>query len=1013
MSEQILTASDFDAYFEALWNKTPFPWQTALARRLLGEDPNDAPGTWPEAITLPTASGKTACIDIAIFALAAQTPRQEKSAPLTTPRRIFFVVDRRVIVDEAFDRARCLEQRLALAEEGILGEVAERLRRLAGGDKPLACFQLRGGIYRNDAWARSPIQPTVICSTVDQVGSRLLFRAYGRSFKAWPLQAGLAGNDALILLDEAHCARPFMDTLHAVEKYRLWAEQPLPAPFQVVSMTATPPAELTPFPDPVTAEADRAHPVLKRRLEAAKPCRLEVAEKAKGKDAVKTSRTLATKLVEEAERLITDYANAMPESAGIPSTEASSSDPAVAIFCNRVATARAVSELLHKQGRKALLLTGRMRPLDRDQTLAGPLAQLDAAKAEARRLAAPLFVAATQTLEVGANLDFDLMVTECADLPALRQRFGRLNRMGRPIPARGVIVVRADQTETQDGDQADPVYGNALPETWQWLLQHRDPEGLVDMGVSSLAIRLPQDLSKLTAEAKQAPVLLPSHLDALAQTAPVPLPSPDPGLFLHGPQAGPADVQICWRADLDPGKEVLDREAWLEAIALCPPAAGELMPVPFAAFRRWTSDGGIATDTGDVGSVTAEENAPATGSFPAVVRWPGHEDAEVIDCPEKLGRIRPGDIVVVPASLGGWDTLGHKPGDSPADRGEEAHLRARSRAMLRLHPDVLAGWPALAPDVGERFAQLAQEDGRLEDEPELFADELREALWNLVATIQEQHESIAANKQSGDDWLLEIAQHLAEEPHLDRCIKTHPCGGLVVVSRRRVAGRARAISDFSHEDDSTASGTASREIKDHLEGVADLARRFTGHLPPKVAEDISLAALCHDLGKADPRFQALLHGGNPWVRGPLLAKSGAMPQGRAAFERALHNSGYPKGGRHELLSVRLIESAPDLLGQAHDPELVLHLVASHHGYCRPFAPVVVDPNSREVSLDFQDCTLSADSATGLERLDSGVAERFWSLVRRYGWWGLAGLEATLMLSDHRRSESEETESDNA
>src|SRR5690606_26418500 len=105
------------------------------------------------------------------------------------------------IVDEAYIRARHIAARLSSASDGVLAEVSESLRRLAGGDDaPLAVFQLRGGVYRDDAWARSPAQPTVICSTVDQIGSRLLFRSYGASPYAWPLHAGLTANDALVLL---------------------------------------------------------------------------------------------------------------------------------------------------------------------------------------------------------------------------------------------------------------------------------------------------------------------------------------------------------------------------------------------------------------------------------------------------------------------------------------------------------------------------------------------------------------------------------------------------------------------------------------------------------------------------------------------------------------------------------------------------------------------------------------------------------------------------------------------
>ena len=71
---------------KAVYGYEPFPWQKRLAKRVCG-------GEWPRAIALPTAAGKTACIDIAVFALACRA----KDAP----RRIFFVVDRRIVVDQA------------------------------------------------------------------------------------------------------------------------------------------------------------------------------------------------------------------------------------------------------------------------------------------------------------------------------------------------------------------------------------------------------------------------------------------------------------------------------------------------------------------------------------------------------------------------------------------------------------------------------------------------------------------------------------------------------------------------------------------------------------------------------------------------------------------------------------------------------------------------------------------------------------------------------------------------
>ena len=86
-----------------------------------------------------------------------------------------------------------------------------------------------------------------------------------------------------------------------------------------------------------------------------------------------------------------------------------------------------------------------------------------------------------------------------------------------------------------------------------------------------------------------------------------------------------------------------------------------------------------------------------------------------------------------------------------------------------------------------------------------------------------------------------------------------------------------------------------------------------------------------------------------------------------------------------------------------DFELLLHLVASHHGRCRPFAPVVED--GEPVDVRYQGMRAASDH--GLERVGSGVCERFWRLTRRYGWYGLAYLEALVRLADHRQSEAEQ------
>src|SRR3989442_208706 len=90
-----LSVAHFNDYFAAVHGFPPFPWQSRLLGRVVENG-------WPAVLELPTGSGKTAAIDIALFHLALESTSEQRRAPV----RIVLVVNRRTVVDQAFDRAK-------------------------------------------------------------------------------------------------------------------------------------------------------------------------------------------------------------------------------------------------------------------------------------------------------------------------------------------------------------------------------------------------------------------------------------------------------------------------------------------------------------------------------------------------------------------------------------------------------------------------------------------------------------------------------------------------------------------------------------------------------------------------------------------------------------------------------------------------------------------------------------------------------------------------------------------
>ncbi|MDY0170273.1 MAG: type I-U CRISPR-associated helicase/endonuclease Cas3 [Thermoguttaceae bacterium] len=988
-----LSLSDFDAYFRELHDCEPYAWQRRLAAQAVE-------GAWPVAIDLPTASGKTACIDIAIFALACQAWRPPVER--TAPTRVFFSVNRRVIVDEAYGRSRHIGEKLWKAERHeagntpVLHQVAKALRHVAGSMEtnsapPLDVLELRGGVYRDNRWARSATQPTILCTTIDQLGSRLLFRGYGVSDNAAPIQAALLAYDSLILLDEAHISRPFLQTLTSIRSYlnpAKWAEQSIRvSPVVVVPMTATPPAGVTPNDVVQLDEEDRKNEALASRLAADKPAELRPVQ------------SIVKGMVEAAEKM----------TEGQPS--------AVGVLVNRVATARAVYRALQERHPHAMveLVIGSMRPIDRDTQCARLQGIVGTDRPPSSSQTS--FIVATQCLEVGADYDFDALVTECASLDALRQRFGRLNRRGRPIKARAVIVTDAKAVKPEekldDAKPEDPVYGNSLARTWNWLWRHSE-DNVVDFGNDAFTAllaehgeerRIPCDLLAPSARL-DAPVILPAYIDFWCQTSPRPAPDPDVSLFIHGRQGGEPDVQVCWRADL-----TNDVKHWCDVVALLPPTSPECMTVPISRVRRWLA--GVQTGSGDSDflEVATSDDEPIdetnvnararAGGKPYGVLWRGATASVLATSPED---IRPGDTLVMPENVGGWEQIGHIPcpateSASRIDVAEAAFRRARDRAVLRIHPDLRSQLPA-----EEAIATLLAYAGDREQPPTA-------AQWQRL---------LSAARDALPDESCHFAATLVPFLRNGLLCEFYPDGqGVVLMTRARLDSHADWFLPALDEGDDSPSRTRRTKpvsLDAHIEHVVKTLCDNLVRLPMDEVEAALRQAIdFHDLGKADERFQAMLRRANrtdAWLlagrSARLLAKSDGIPQTRGQKADARRRAGLPDGFRHEMLSVQLAQLSAALPDDPLMRDLVLHLVAAHHGYARPFAPVVLDRDPPDVALGAAVMSTAERLACPAHRIDSGIAQRFWLLTRHFGWWGLAYLEAIVRLADQQASAGEDS-----
>lgn len=924
----------FAVQYEAVRQQPPMRWMSRMFVRL-------AEGMPPQLVDLPTGAGKTDIIVVWLLALAWYAQDRVHRSPI--PRRMVWVVNRRVLVQQVFDLADRIQGRMDDASEE-LRELRASLRSLCR-DARGPCFrvvQLRGQLVDDREWSLDPSIPQLIIGTVDQIGSKLLFQGYGQGKWSRPLHAALLGVDAWVCIDEAHLVPEFALTLRqirglAATPMRDTAAPSLSAvfaklPFWATELSATP-ALPRPSCDTVFSIIDEDHrdDLLANRLLAARMRQVRF-------DWIEDQKKLADELVAKA-------------------IEAATGAASIAVFCQTVATAQKVAQALGRRCEfkgRVLTVTGRLRGYERDRLKDHPVFRRfrrsevsdDVCKDQ------PSFLVGTAAAEVGLDADADAVVCDFAPLQTLLQRLGRLDRRGvlskrakngcAAVPAMTIIVVKPGVTAGGEGIvslarnlkefglNAEFFAGTAWREVADkpgvaptvnaatWAVLRPNPESQI---ASPPLDWLKHDLAPVTSGPLVVPPLAPTVLGRWAATTPHSSPYLPVHPWLYGllpNDEGTPLVGIAFRVEMDllqheppsSGEEEAPSLAAnvMEVIQRFPPLRAELHFVPLAAAREWL-------------------HSPATSHL----RIACFDDGEWT----MFGNttlLRSDAVLVLPTStdVALLEELIQGNTDLQTVRGDVFEAVSTNAAFYR-RKIAVSGSSDLAayvrPDLGvHRFGTKAEEKSPA---------------------------SADSTAVDTDGW------------RPDRLRLKGEVEGLAVVLTyfRRVNSSQPAQLLSEHQ--TTAEASAGR-LADALAPSHDFLKRL-----------LRQCGAGHDRGKDHPKWQRAM--GNSDLRRPVA---------KALMAQPASTDGY----RHEWGSLLKAEGeSPDLPAGWDDAtrrlwlDLWRHLIAAHHGYFRPSMPdrgFAIPP------------TPSKQSPLRLQAM-----ERFAHLQQVLGPWRLAYLESLLKASD--------------
>lgn len=882
------TTSHFDVAFRALTDYGPMKWQGRLYKRLKSQI--------PRACDLPTGLGKTSIIPIWLIALASLAGNES----ISLPRRLIYIVNRRTVVDQATGVLEQIRNRLLdpgnpswRTHAHVLVQLANQLRKLSAGldDLPLAVSTMRGELADNAEWKVDPARAVIVVGTIDMIGSKLLFSGYGDGKYHCPHHAGLIGQDALIVHDEAHLTPAFSELLCGIAEAQRRTDESRPVHTIELSATARGNDDENVLS---LVKEDEQDKIVQQRLNAKKSLRLHVM-----------SDTDLTKMLVELAR------------------KHNASASKVLLYIRSPDSAfRIVNELRKQLGNESAsriaLLTGTIRGYERDRLVQENSVYLSFLEHDLR-VEQTVYLVSTSAGEVGIDLDADHLVCDLTTLDSMIQRLGRVNRHGGEDRLAEVDVV-VDEGEANAKDKASE-FDKAMRATQTILrrlpLKADDTHDASPRSLRDFLKGLEEgDKSKAFSPKSEAPPLTDILLDAWSLTSiSKPMPGrPEVAPYLHGLTNDPPETYVAWRKEValldDPDIDAETLRDWFHACRI-------------EARERLRDSTDRVRDT--LRKLLEKHRKEGQCSDLPVVLLNERGEAER----SRLSKIVEKEVnlayrtVVLPVEAGGlttpYGTLDGSVVDPATDVADTVNEKGGEGRRER--------WLLIEAEDGERWERfLTGETARLPSR------DLREM---ERATLQAPSEG--AEKE-------EEAQHLVLMVSLQRSVLEDP----------EIARTEQTLEQHS------------RYIKGHARSIAKALK-----LDRELEEALITAAWWHDQGKARPVWQRFAC--NPNMSEPL-AKSPKYLHGRAL-------GGY----RHEFGS--LLDAATHDTVQNHsERDLILHLIAAHHGWARPhFESTAWDPPPRTTREN-----------------ENAVAEtmrRFGRLQQRFGRWGLAWLESLLRCAD--------------